>query len=429
MSADLLNGEGMHALMTRLFPICRSLSGPGNRETLNILSEHLPIDQIEIPSGSEVFDWTVPNEWSIREAWVENSEGHRVIDFAEHNLHVVGYSIPVDQVMSFDELRPHLHSLPEQPDAIPYVTFYYKRDWGFCLRHQDLEAMSKTNTYTVRIDSTLAPGNITLGECIIPGDTDEEILLSTNICHPSMANNELSGPVMLSAIGQWLQNRKYRRYTYRLLFLPETIGAIAYLANNAEHMKSKTVAGYQVVCVGGPDHFSMIQSRRENTLSDRMAINALSHSGHSFKILDYTHRASDERQYNSPGIDIPVAVLSKSLFLDYDAYHTSLDDLDYVTPENMAASLKLYTSLLTGLENNRRYRVTIQGGEPQLGPRGLYPQAGGGRHYFDEISEFLAYADGENDVLDIAERHGRSVSDYASAISVLTEAGLIEATN
>lgn len=419
----------MHALMARLFPICRSLSGPGNRETLDILSENLPITKIEVPSGSKVFDWTVPDEWTIREAWIEDSAGNRVVDFANHNLHVVSYSTAVDDVMSYDELLPHLHSLPEQPNAIPYVTFYYKRDWGFCLPHHELQALSKDGHYKVCIDSTLEPGSITLGECIIPGDTAEEILLSTNICHPSMANNELSGPVMLSAIGQWLLSLESRWYTYRLLFLPETIGAIAYLAKNADEMKSKTVAGYQVVCVGGPDHFSLIQTRQGNTLTDRMAINVLQHSGQPYEVLDFTRRASDERQYNSPGVNLPVAVLSKSLFLDYDAYHTSLDDLDYVTPENMAASLEMYAKIVSGLESNRRYRVTIEGGEPQLGPRGLYPQAGGGRHYFDEISEFVAYADGENDVLDIAEKHGRAVGDYTAAINQLLDAGLVEATN
>lgn len=421
------SGAAMHALMSELFPICRSLSGEGVRQSLRILGRHLPIEVHEVPSGTPVFDWVVPDEWAIREAWVADQAGRHVIDFAEHNLHVVSYSEPFEGELTLDELLPHLHTRPDLPDAIPYVTSYYERTWGFCLRHRDLAQLTP-QTYSVRIDSTLEPGSLTYGEVRIPGEGDDEVLLATNICHPSMANNELSGPVLTTFLARRLLARAPGRYAYRILFLPETIGAIAYLAGHADEMKRRTVAGYQVVCVGGADPFTYLRSRRGDSLTDRISQHVLAHGG-DHRILDFAHRASDERQWCSPGIDLPVGSLMRSKYHEYPEYHTSLDDLDLVRPEHLQAAFDTYCDCLQGLDENRTYRATVAGCEPNLGRRGLYPTLGGRSHDapdVDDLLAVLAYADGEHDLLSIAEIHEKPISAYRHGVEKLLEAGLIE---
>lgn len=422
-------GREMHALMRELFPICRSITGPGVRESLAILGRVAPIAVRAVPSGTACFDWTVPDEWTIRDAWVMDSAGRKVIDFAASNLHVVGYSEPVDAEMDLETLQAHLHSLPGQPDVIPYRTSYYERTWGFCLRHRDREALA-SGTYRVRIDATLEPGELNYGEILVPGECEDEILLATNICHPSMANNELSGPVTCAFLARRVMARP-RRHSYRIAFVPETIGAIAYLARNAETMKARTVAGFQVVCTGGPADFTYLFSRRGDTLADRAARHVLHQAGVPHRLLDFTRRASDERQYCSPGINLPVGSLMRSKYHDYPEYHTSADDLDFVTPEQLEQSYAMYGRVLDAIEANRTYRSTLGGCEPNLGRRGLYPTLGGKSHTVPETRFYraiMAYADGAHDLIDIADRHGWSVADVAKAAAALIDAGLIEET-
>ena len=457
MSAPLLArqpsgvGDEMHGLMTELFPICRSLTGDGVRETLRILARHAPIDIHEVPSGSRCFDWQVPDEWTVREAWIKDAAGERVIDFQDNNLHLVGYSVPFEGEMDLAALRPHLHTRPDLPNAIPYVTSYYHRRWGFCLRHRDLEALANRadQAYRVKVDATLAPGSLTYGEILIPGEVEDEVLLATNICHPSMANNELSGPVLLTSLAAWLGEQP-RRLSYRIVFLPETIGAIAYLSRHAEVMRARTIAGLQAVCVGGPGVPTYLESRLGDTLTDRAVAHVLAAAGIEHRFRGYARRGSDERQWCSPGIDLPVGSLMRRSYHQYAEYHTSADDLAFVRPEHMQESFDLYTRCLAFLEAGcpglapapvRRpsgppvspvYVPTFAGCEPNLGRRGLYPTLGGQSHLAADpalLLDVLAYCDGDHDVAAIAERLGRPDADLHKPIEVLLEAGLLEAAS
>jgi aminopeptidase-like protein len=410
-------GERAHALATELFPICRSLTGPGVRQTLRILQRELPnLTLHEVPSGTRCFDWTVPAEWSIREAWIATEDGRRVVDFANHTLHVMGYSTPVDAVMSLDELRPHLHSLPELPDAIPYVTSYYKERWGFCLSHRQLQALAP-GRYRVRIDSTLAPGSLTYGELLIPGQRAEEIFLSTYVCHPSMGNNELSGPVVTTEIARWLASLKGRRFSYRIVFIPETIGSLVYLSRNLMEMKRRIAAGFNVTCVGDDRAYSYMPSRLGDTLADRAALHALRHQAGAggFKRYSFLERGSDERQYCSPGIDLPVASVMRSKYATYPEYHTSLDDLTLISPAGLAGGIAAIAGAILAVEANGRYRATVLG-EPQLGRRGLYPTLSTRQSGLTvrRMLDVLAYSDGAHDLLAIADMLGVPVWELAA---------------
>ena len=417
-------GQAMHDLATRLFPICRSITGPGIRETLRILQEFIPLQIHEVPTGTPVFDWTVPKEWTIRDAFIADSSGRRIVDFRRNNLHVVGYSTPVDRQMSLAELDEHLFSLPEQPGAIPYVTSYYKERWGFCLPHrQRLEL--KPDVYRVFIDSELKDGSLTYGECVFPGDTKKEIFLSTYVCHPSMANNELSGPVVAAFIGQWLQSRP-RRYTYRVVFIPETIGSLTYLSRHLEHLKKNVVAGFNISCVGDERAFSVVSSRYANTLADKIARHALASMSPDFKTYSFLDRGSDERQYCSPGVDLPLVGLCRSKYGTYPEYHTSLDDLTLVTPAGLAGGYEMVRRCLEVLETNHTYKVTCLG-EPCLGKRGLYPTLSqkGSATTARRMLDIIAYADGSNDLLSIAERIGASIWDLMPIAEQLQQADVL----
>ncbi|MEZ5833927.1 MAG: DUF4910 domain-containing protein [Dongiaceae bacterium] len=415
-------GQRAYALARELFPICRSLTGPGVRETLRILQRELPdLTTHEVPSGTQCFDWTVPPEWSIRGAYIEAEDGRRIVDFADSNLHVVGYSVPVDTVLTLDELRPHLHSLPELPDAIPYVTSYYRERWGFCLTHRQLQALMP-GRYRVRIDSRLAPGSLTYGEILVPGAREEEIFLSTYICHPSMANNELSGPVVTAELARWLAALPQRRFSYRIVFIPETIGSLVYLSRNLDEMKRRIVAGLNVTCVGDDRAYSYLPSRQADTLADRAALHALRHQAGPKDFIRYSFldRGSDERQYCSPGVDLPVASIMRTKYGAYPEYHTSLDDLALISPTGLAGGIAAIAKAILAIEVNGRYRTTVLG-EPQLGRRGLYPTLSmrGGSPVVRRLTDVLAYSDGERDLLAIADLLGVPVWELSDVAQQL----------
>jgi aminopeptidase-like protein len=414
----------MYRLMEELFPICRSITGEGVRETLRIINRHIPLKLFEVPSGTKVFDWTVPKEWNIRDAFICDEHGNKIVDFKENNLHVVGYSAPVDRIVSLEELQEHLYSLENQPDAIPYVTSYYQERWGFCVSHKQRSGL-KEGDYRVFIDSDLKEGFLTYGELILPGESEKEIFLSTYTCHPSMANNELSGPVVTTFLSKWIASRP-RRYTYRIIFIPETIGSITYLARNLNHMKQSIVAGFNITCAGDERAYSYLPSRDGSTLADKAALNILSYSHPDFVRYSYLDRGSDERQYCSPGVDLPVVTVMRSKFRVYPEYHTSLDDLRFVTPAGLQGGFNVLRDCLGLLERDKVYRVTSTC-EPHLGRRGMYQGVSGkdaGRQ-IREILDILAYADGTHDLIDISNIIRVPAERLYPVVERLVAAGLI----
>lgn len=377
-------------------------------------------------TGTRVFDWTVPKEWNIKNAYIENSQGQRIIDFHEHNLHVVGYSVPVDKFMDLQELKRIIYTQPDEPDAIPYVTSYYKESYGFCMSKNQLDKLTE-DTYHIVIDSELKNGNLTYGEIIIPGDAKEEVFLSTYICHPSMANNELSGPVVAVYLAKWLQSLERRRYTYRIIFIPETIGSITYLSKNLSHLQKYVVAGFNVSCVGDNRTFSYVESRYGNTLADKVAKNILDFYYPDYKTYSFLERGSDERQYNAPGVDLPVCAICRSKYGEYPEYHTSKDDLNVISPEGLFGAYEVYKQCIMALENNYKYKIKVLC-EPQLGKRGLYPTISQ-KGTYDEVktmTDFIAYADGNNDLIDISNIIKVPIKSLIFMVNKLLEHDLIE---
>ena len=419
-------GAKMYGWAQDLFPIHRSITGAGVRKTLAYLGNRLPGLVVHaVPSGTQAFDWTVPDEWAIRDAFIADEAGNKVIDYNNHNLHVVAYSEPVDTWLSLTELDEHLYSLPEQPDAIPYITSYYNRHWGFCLPHHQREALA-AGRYHVVIDSSLQPGVLNYGELILPGQDDSEVLLSTYICHPSMANNELSGPVVTAALAQWLQKLENRRHTYRIVFVPETIGAIVYLSKHSEYMKRKTIAGFEVSCVGDDRAYSFLPSRKGGTLADRVAEQTLKQHGVNYSRYSFLNRGADERQYCSALIDLPVVSIMRTKYGAYPEYHTSLDDLSVISPAGLKGAFDVLQNCLQALEVNYVYRATMPC-EPQLGRRGIKPLLST-KHVVvpRTIMNVLAYADGRTDLLAISEIIGVDVMECAAAAVRLEQDGLLE---
>ena len=424
-AAPISLGADMHALVSDLYPICRSITGDGFRDTLWYLQKLLPLEVHEVPSGSRVFDWTVPNEWNIRDAWIANEDGERIVDFKSHNLHVVNYSAPVRRRMSLDELRPHLHSLPEQPDWIPYRTSYYRESWGFCLTHRQLQSLPDGD-YEVCIDSTLAPGHLTWGEFVLPGESSEEVLLSCHSCHPSLANDNLAGMAVATYLARRLAERP-RILTYRFLFIPGTIGSITWLSLNRARV-GRIKHGLVLSCLGDRGSLTYKRSRRGDALIDRAASHVLRHSG-DHTLLDFVPYGYDERQYCSPGFDLAVGCLTRTPNGKYPEYHTSADDLDFVTPEHLAHSLCAVEAILDVIEHEAHYQNLNPYCEPQLGKRGLYDGVAGKRELPSmelALLWVLNQSDGEHGLLDIAERSGLEFNVIHTAATALRKTGLLE---
>jgi aminopeptidase-like protein len=419
-------GDFCHELARQLFSICRSLTGPGVRETLAHLKALLPDLAVhEVATGTPAFDWVVPDEWTIRDAYIADESGARIVDFRSHNLHVVGYSEPVDIWMDLEELDKHLYSLPDQPTAIPYVTSYYSRRWGFCLKHEQ-RASLKPGKYHVVVDADLKPGVLNYGELIIPGETKEEIFISTYICHPSMANNELSGPVVATALALWASSLGRKRYTYRFVFIPETIGSIVYLSRNISHLKSHVVAGFNISCIGDDRAYSYLPSRDGNTVSDKAALHVLKHLAPDFARYTWLDRGSDERQYCAPGVDLPMATITRSKYGTYPEYHTSLDDLTLITPSGLAGGFEALKKAIEAVEHNVKFKVAVFG-EPQLGRRGLYPtvSARGSADAVRGMMNLISYCDGERSLLEIADIIDVPIWDVVKLAKPLIENGLL----
>ena len=419
-------GQEMYGWCQDLFPINRSLTGDGVRKTLNYLQGILPGLQIyEVPSGSEAFDWTTPQEWNVSKAWVADENGNVLIDFEKNNLHLMGYSIPIDKMVTKSELLSHLHSLPNQPDAIPFVTSYYKKDWGFCVSQKHLDSLPD-GPFHVFIDSTLGPGFMTYGELFIQGKSDDEILLATYVCHPSMANNELSGPAVLTQLSKYLLQQQELNFSYRILFTVETIGSLYFLSRNLDKLQKHLKAGWILTCIGDDRLYSYVPTRNGNTLTDRVSRHVLRQLKAETKEYSWLDRGSDERQFNAPGINLPVASLMRSKYGEYPEYHTSLDDLSVVSPEGLAGGFKLILDAILVIERNEKYQINVLG-EPQLGKRGLYPETST-HETFDLVKNqmnVISYLDGDKDLLEIAELCQISFQEVFEIINNLKGASLV----
>jgi aminopeptidase-like protein len=422
-------GEPMYELVRELYPICRSITGNGVRETLRRVSEHIPLKIHEVPTGTRVFDWTVPKEWNIRDAYVKNSDRIKVIDFKKSNLHVLNYSTPIRKRMSLAELREHLYTLPDHPDWIPYKTSYYQERWGFCLSQNQLDDL-KEGLYEVVIDSSLETGNLTYAECFIPGERSDEVLISCHICHPSLCNDNLSGIALSTFLARSLQDAGLR-YSYRFIFIPGTIGAITWLALN-ENATDRIKHGLVVANVGDSGKLHYKKSRRGNAEIDRAVEHVLKHSGSPYEIIDFSPYGYDERQFCSPGFDLAMGSLTRTPWGRYPEYHTSADDLSLVQPRYLADSCKTYFSVFDILENNNYYLNQNPKCEPQLGKRGLYRTMGG--NVESEQAELamlwvLNLSDGDHSLLEIAERSELAFPAVRAAARALETAGLLRATD
>jgi aminopeptidase-like protein len=418
-------GRWMHSLAAELYPVCRSITGDGVRATLRRLAHEIPLEIHEVPSSGEVFDWTVPEEWNIRAAWIKDAAGNIIVDFANHNLHVLGYSTPIHEKVSLAELKSHLFSLPDQPDLIPYRTSYYKKNWGFCVTHRLLESL-QDGDYEVFIDADHKQGNLTYGELVLPGATAEQVLISTHVCHPSLANDNLAGNAVVVALAKHLMGIE-RRLTYRFLFVPGTIGSITWLVLN-EDKTANIKHGLVVTCAGDSGRVTYKETRDGNAPIDRAMRHVLKTSGEDHRIAPFHPYGYDERQYSSPGFALAVGGLMRSQHGTFPEYHTSADNLDFIKPDKMADTLDKAIQTIEVLEHNASYLNLKPKCEPRLGKYGLYGGGGGQRSGdFDELALLWALnqSDGTKDLLAIAERAGMSFRKILTAAHALEGAGLL----
>ena len=422
-------GKDIHEFAKELWPINRSITGEGVRTTLDQIKKHLPDLEIKsVSSGTKVFDWVVPKEWLVKEAYIVSPNGEKICDFKVNNLHLLGYSTSFEGNVNLEELKEHLYTLPEQPEAIPYITSYYKERWGFCLSQNQYDQL-EAGEYYVKIDAIHFDGVLNYAELIIPGKSEKEVFLSTYVCHPSMANNELSGPTVVTYLAKWLSELTERNYTYRIVFIPETIGSITYLSLNYNDMKKKVISGFNVSCVGDDRAYSYLPSRNGNTLSDDIARHVLKHIDSNFKSYTWLDRGSDERQYCAPGIDLPIASIMRTKYGQYPEYHTSLDDLDnVVTPTGLDGGYWSIRKAIEAIERNRKYRVTVLG-EPQMGKRGLYPTLSTKKsgEQVGLMMNLISLCDGKNTLLEIAETLNTPIWNLYELIDKLVEHKLLEA--
>jgi aminopeptidase-like protein len=419
-------GEKIFVLASEIYPICRSITGNGVRATLRRLSRHVGIEVHEVPTGTQAFDWTVPREWNVRDAYVKDGSGRKIIDFASSNLHLVNYSAPVRARMSLGQLKKHLHSLPQQPDLIPYRTSYYAETWGFCIPHRQLETL-REDIYEVVIDSSLEDGFLTYGEHLHRGESEDEVLLSAHICHPSLANDNCSGLALLAYLANRLSGTR-TRYSYRFLFAPGSIGALTWLSRNEEKVR-RIQHGLVISCVGDGGGPTYKRSRRGDAEVDRAMAHVLKHSGHQPTILDFSPDGYDERQYCSPGFTLPVGLFQRSKFGAFPEYHTSADNLDLIAPEHLESSYRMIAGLIAVLENNLTFRNTSPKGEPQLGKRGLYGTIGGDKDSAARVMAMLwvlNLSDGRHGLLDIAERAELPFTTVCETAAVLLQRGLLQ---
>lgn len=419
-------GREMYDFAGKLFPIGRSLTGEGVRESLRMIREQIPELEIRsVPSGTQAFDWTVPKEWEIRQGYIEDEQGNRIIDYQRNNLHIMGYSTPVDRYVPLEELLQYIKVEEGQPDVIPYVTSYYSPRFAFCMSKNQRDAL-QPGTYHMVIESRLFDGVLNYGELLLPGASEKEVLLSTYICHPSMADNEVSGPVLVTWLVKWLKTLD-RRFSYRIVIVPETIGSIIYLSKNLARMKKNVIAGFVLTCVGDDRAYSYLETRKGNTLTDRVMRNVLGFTHPSYKTYSYLDRGSDERQYNAPGVDLPVCDFCRSKYGEYPEYHTSADDMTFISPEGLQGSLEVMQQVIRALEYNHYYRVTCLC-EPQLGKRGLYPTVSRKGIYEEvkKMTNLIAYADGTEDLIQISSRIGVPIEELIPILDKLCGAGLLE---
>ena len=423
VTADI--GKAVFAFASEIYPICRSITGRGVRQTLNAIARHIKLEIHEVPTGTAVFDWVIPREWNIRDAYIKNQRGEKVVDFAQSNLHVMSYSVPVRQRISLAELKKHVYTLPDQPDLIPYRTSYYTENWAFCMPHRLLESLGD-ETYEVVINSSLADGHLTYGEYLHRGDTEDEFLLSAHVCHPSLANENCSGLALLTHLAKRLAGLR-TRYSYRFVFAPATIGAITWLARNEANSR-RIKHGLVVSMVGDAGGPTYKKSRRGDATIDRAMVHTIRHSGLTPAILDFSPWGYDERQYCSPGFNLPVGLFQRSMFSEVPQYHTSADNLDFIAPEHLALSYRLIAGTLDVVENDAVYCNTMPKCEPQLGRRGLYGAIGGDKHAASAnmaMLSILNLSDGTHSLLDIAERANLPFAVIRRTAQRLQQGGLL----
>lgn len=419
--------KNMYQLVKKMFPIHRSITGDGNRETLKYIKKIIPIKIKEVPTGTKAFDWKIPLEWKITKAYIKDSKGNTIIDIKNNNLHILSYSRPFKGKIKFKELNKHLYYLKDFPNWIPYRTSYYKDTWGFCLTYNQYKNLNRNETYDVCVDANLFKGSLTYGELIIKGKSKKELLFSTYICHPSMCNDNLSGPVVATYLAKYILKNMNNFYTYRFVFIPESIGSIAYLKKNLKQMKKNTIGGYVLVCLGDAGDFTYLQTRKEKQITDKVSIFALKETKVNYKLRKFHTCGSDERQYNFPGVDLNIGSLMRTKYFEYDEYHTSADNLKFISQNNLEKSYKMYLNCINIFENNHKYyNKTLC--EPRLGIHGMWNQIGASKSKEDInmiFRKILYYCDGKNDIIDICKILDKPFEKINNAIKLMLKKKII----